>query len=75
MASESGEWKCDPEIVISDKESRDCEKLQEVHGYIEMVEEIVRPGCSPEVLKIALASVTDLVDRLSSIPSQNRCSL
>ncbi|KAI4312582.1 hypothetical protein MLD38_037387 [Melastoma candidum] len=42
---------------------------------IRQVEEIVRPGCSPEVLKIALASVTDLVDRLSSIPSQNRCSL
>ncbi|KAI4370878.1 hypothetical protein MLD38_019178 [Melastoma candidum] len=68
MTSESAEWKCDPEIVSYDEEGSNFEKLWEAHGYIEMVEEIARPGCSPETLTISLASVKDLVDRHLSIP-------
>ncbi|KAI6706308.1 hypothetical protein NL676_009270 [Syzygium grande] len=46
------------------------EKMKELLGYIEMVQQIVKPGCSPEVVEVALHSMASLVKFLSSVSSK-----
>ncbi|KAL3739117.1 hypothetical protein ACJRO7_020508 [Eucalyptus globulus] len=46
------------------------EKMKELQGYIKMVQQTVKPGCSPEVVELALHSMANLVEFLSSVSSK-----
>ncbi|PKA60658.1 Pyrophosphate--fructose 6-phosphate 1-phosphotransferase subunit alpha [Apostasia shenzhenica] len=48
-------------------------KVKELQAYIDKVKKIVKPGCSQEVLKVALSSMASVVDILSvmSPPSKS----
>ncbi|KAJ9563269.1 hypothetical protein OSB04_008429 [Centaurea solstitialis] len=46
------------------------EKIRELHHRLDMVKEIVRPGCSCEVLKTALSCMSSLATLLSQMPPQ-----
>ncbi|XP_030553126.1 pyrophosphate--fructose 6-phosphate 1-phosphotransferase subunit alpha 2-like [Rhodamnia argentea] len=46
------------------------EKMKQLQGYIEMVQQIVKPGCSPEMVEVALRSMASLVEFLSSVSSK-----
>lgn len=41
------------------------EKIKELHNYLDMVKMIVKPGCSEEVLEVALSSLSSLLNFLS----------
>ncbi|XP_011093446.1 uncharacterized protein LOC105173417 [Sesamum indicum] len=41
------------------------EKIEEFQFYIDTVKKIAKPGCSPEMLEVALNSVSSLVKTLS----------
>ncbi|KAI3448991.1 hypothetical protein Pfo_005656 [Paulownia fortunei] len=46
------------------------EKIKEFQCFVDMVKKIVRPGCSPEMLNVALSSMSSLVKTLSVISSK-----
>ncbi|KAH8506837.1 hypothetical protein Peur_044000 [Populus x canadensis] len=47
-------------------------EIKELHAYLDMVKTVVRPGCSPEVLKIALNSMSTLFNTLTFVSSVTR---
>ncbi|OAY43397.1 pyrophosphate--fructose 6-phosphate 1-phosphotransferase subunit alpha isoform X1 [Manihot esculenta] len=47
-------------------------EMQELHGYLDMVKEMIRPGCSQEMLQVALNSLAFLFDILTSMSSTPR---
>ncbi|XP_039070797.1 pyrophosphate--fructose 6-phosphate 1-phosphotransferase subunit alpha-like [Hibiscus syriacus] len=49
-------------------------KIKEFQDYFEMVKRMVKPGCSEEVLKVALASMSSLVSILTYMSSPNHRS-
>ncbi|KAK8574996.1 hypothetical protein V6N13_033789 [Hibiscus sabdariffa] len=49
-------------------------KIKEFHDYLETVKRMVKPGCSQEVLKVALNSMSSLVSILTSMSSANHRS-
>ncbi|KAF8028764.1 hypothetical protein BT93_E1425 [Corymbia citriodora subsp. variegata] len=53
-----------------EKDEDSSEKMKELQGYIEMVQQTVKPGCSPEVVELALRSLASLVEFLSSVSSK-----
>ncbi|KAK3009016.1 hypothetical protein RJ639_013846 [Escallonia herrerae] len=44
--------------------------LKELQNYFDMVKKIVRPGCSEEVLNVALSSLSSLAKVLSDMSSK-----
>ncbi|KAI3909333.1 hypothetical protein MKX01_031776 [Papaver californicum] len=52
-------------------------RVKELQNYLDMVKMIVKPGCSQEVLKAALSSMSSVVNILSimSVPSKGQASL
>ncbi|XP_062144775.1 pyrophosphate--fructose 6-phosphate 1-phosphotransferase subunit alpha-like isoform X2 [Alnus glutinosa] len=46
------------------------EKIKELQDYLEKVKNMVKPGCSQEVLKVALSSMSSLVNFLSSMSTR-----
>ncbi|CBI38094.3 unnamed protein product, partial [Vitis vinifera] len=55
------------ELLVQDQDYTG--KIKELQAYLDKVNEIVKPGCSPEVLKVALNSISSLVNFLSHISS------
>ncbi|GMI86014.1 hypothetical protein HRI_002270700 [Hibiscus trionum] len=49
-------------------------KMKEFQDYLEMVKRMVKPGCSQEVLKVALNSMSSLVSILTYMSSPNHRS-
>ncbi|KAJ6408473.1 hypothetical protein OIU84_011733 [Salix udensis] len=47
-------------------------EIKELHAYLDTVKTVVRPGCSPEVLKIALNSMSTLFNTLTFVSSVTR---
>uniref|UniRef100_A0A6M2ELB6 Uncharacterized protein n=1 Tax=Populus davidiana TaxID=266767 RepID=A0A6M2ELB6_9ROSI len=47
-------------------------EIKELHAYLDMVKTMVRPGCSPEVLKTALNSMSTLFNTLTFVSSGTR---
>ncbi|KAK0584245.1 hypothetical protein LWI29_009972 [Acer saccharum] len=47
----------------------DFMKIKELQAYLDMVKKIVRPGCSEQVLKVALSSMSSLVNILTTMSS------
>ncbi|KAK4397149.1 hypothetical protein Sango_1551500 [Sesamum angolense] len=45
------------------------EKIEEFQFYVDTVKKIAKPGCSPEMLEVALNSVSSLVKTLSMMSS------
>ncbi|KAK9997882.1 hypothetical protein SO802_017485 [Lithocarpus litseifolius] len=41
------------------------ERIKELHDYLDMVKKIGKPGCSEEVLEVALSSISSLINLLS----------
>ncbi|CAK9160160.1 unnamed protein product [Ilex paraguariensis] len=48
------------------------ERIKELQCQLDMVKEIVRPGCSEEVLNVALNSISSLVRILSMLSSKQK---
>ncbi|KAL3815197.1 hypothetical protein ACJIZ3_016465 [Penstemon smallii] len=46
------------------------EKIDEFHFYVDKVKKIVKPGCAPEMLNVALSSLNSLVQELSLLSSK-----
>ncbi|XP_059437740.1 pyrophosphate--fructose 6-phosphate 1-phosphotransferase subunit alpha-like [Corylus avellana] len=46
------------------------EKIKELQDYLDKVKNMVKPGCSQEVLKVALSSMSSLVNFLSSMSTR-----
>ncbi|PIN15874.1 hypothetical protein CDL12_11479 [Handroanthus impetiginosus] len=46
------------------------EQIKEFQFYVDTVKKIVRPGCSPETLDVALSSISSLLKILSVISSE-----
>ncbi|KAI8025722.1 Pyrophosphate--fructose 6-phosphate 1-phosphotransferase subunit alpha [Camellia lanceoleosa] len=46
------------------------EDLKEVQAYLDKVKKIVRPGCSQEVLNVAVSSMSSLARILSAMSSK-----
>lgn len=44
-------------------------KIKELQFYLDTVEKVVKPGCSQELLNVALTSLSSLVKTLSIISS------
>ncbi|KAI3418631.1 uncharacterized protein J3R85_013577 [Psidium guajava] len=57
-------------VNFCEEDENPNEKMKELQHYIEMVQQIVKPGCSPEVVEVALRSVASLVEFLSSVSSK-----
>ncbi|KAK4416130.1 hypothetical protein Salat_2720400 [Sesamum alatum] len=45
------------------------EKIEEFQFYVDTVKKIAKPGCSPEMVEVALSSVSSLVKTLSFMSS------
>ncbi|KAK9273145.1 hypothetical protein L1049_017952 [Liquidambar formosana] len=48
------------------------EKIKELQAYLDKVKKIVKPGCSQELIDVALDSVASLVDVLSRMSSTSK---
>ncbi|KAI8026946.1 E3 ubiquitin-protein ligase UPL6 [Camellia lanceoleosa] len=46
------------------------EDIKDVHAYLDKVKKIVRPGCSQEVLNVAVSSMSSLARILSAMSSK-----
>ncbi|KAL7126011.1 hypothetical protein ABFS83_14G156100 [Erythranthe nasuta] len=57
------------EELINDSSMDYAEKIKELHLYIDMVKKIAKPGCSSQILNVALSSMTSLVETLSAVSS------
>ncbi|KAG6703275.1 pyrophosphate--fructose 6-phosphate 1-phosphotransferase subunit alpha-like isoform X2 [Carya illinoinensis] len=65
----------DPKEKTMDVLTKDLdymEKIKELQGYLDMVKKIAKPGCSEEVLNVALSSMSSLVNLLSSMSSRSK---
>ncbi|KAG2696771.1 hypothetical protein I3843_07G072900 [Carya illinoinensis] len=65
----------DPKETTTDMLTKDLdhmEKIKELQGYLDMVKKIAKPGCSEEVLNVALSSMSSLVNLLSSMSSRSK---
>ncbi|KAA8515769.1 hypothetical protein F0562_018620 [Nyssa sinensis] len=47
-------------------------KIKELQVYVDKVKKIVKPGCSQEVLEVALSSMSSLVETLSVLSSRQK---
>ncbi|CAH1416183.1 unnamed protein product [Lactuca virosa] len=63
------------EHLLSVAEMDYMEKIKEFHERLDMVKKIVKPGCSHEVLNIALCSLSSLARILSQMPQKLHASL
>ncbi|KAJ6700244.1 PYROPHOSPHATE--FRUCTOSE 6-PHOSPHATE 1-PHOSPHOTRANSFERASE [Salix purpurea] len=61
---------CDYDTLAEDQEY--IKEIKELHAYLDTVKTMVRPGCSPEVLKIALNSMSTLFNTLTFVSSVTR---
>ncbi|CAK7340349.1 unnamed protein product [Dovyalis caffra] len=61
---------CACDTLTEDREH--IEEIKELHAYLDMVKTMVRPGCSPEVLKMALNSMSTLFNILTFASSTTR---
>ncbi|KAL7605607.1 uncharacterized protein LOC111879989 [Lactuca sativa] len=61
--------------LLSVAEMDYMEKIKEFHERLDMVKKIVKPGCSHEVLNIALCSLSSLARILSQMPQKLHASL
>ncbi|KAL8028429.1 hypothetical protein ABFX02_14G159600 [Erythranthe guttata] len=57
------------EELIKDRSMDYAEMIKELHLYINMVKKLTKPGCSSEILNVALSSMTSLVETLSAVSS------
>ncbi|CAI0400034.1 unnamed protein product [Linum tenue] len=60
--------------IAGSPSTEDCDQIrqiEELHEYLDMVEEMVRPGCPQEMLKVALDSISSLSKTLALISSSS----
>ncbi|KAF9679455.1 hypothetical protein SADUNF_Sadunf06G0016800 [Salix dunnii] len=62
---------CDYDDTLAEDQEY-IKEIKELHAYLDMVKTMVRPGCSPEVLKIALNSMSTLFNTLTFVSSVTR---
>ncbi|KAB5551611.1 hypothetical protein DKX38_008922 [Salix brachista] len=61
---------CDYDTLAEDQEY--IKEIKELHAYLDTVKTMVRPGCSPEVMKIAMNSMSTLFNTLTFVSSVTR---
>ncbi|PON56680.1 hypothetical protein PanWU01x14_178980 [Parasponia andersonii] len=57
--------KLEVEVMCREEDQDYIDKINELHDYLDMVMNMVKPGCSEQVLKVALGHMSSLVDTLS----------
>ncbi|XP_012070184.1 pyrophosphate--fructose 6-phosphate 1-phosphotransferase subunit alpha isoform X6 [Jatropha curcas] len=68
-----GKLGCDENSSDTPMKDQECIKeMKEIHAYLDMVKEMVRPGCSQEMLKVALNSMASPFNTLTSMSSEPR---
>ncbi|KAH7863909.1 hypothetical protein Vadar_023275 [Vaccinium darrowii] len=70
----SGHFQFEPgpnkDISLCSQDQEYAENVKEVQVYLDKLKKIVRPGCSQEVLNIALGSMSSIVGTLSMMSSK-----
>ncbi|XP_071706209.1 uncharacterized protein [Rutidosis leptorrhynchoides] len=66
---------CCTEHFSSLREADYMQKIREFNDRLDMVKNLVRPGCSHEVLNTALSYMTSLANFLSHMPQKLQASL
>ncbi|GMN48565.1 hypothetical protein TIFTF001_017725 [Ficus carica] len=65
------------EVLFTEEDHDYDEMINELHAYLDSVKKMVKPGCSEELLKVALRYMSSLVNVLSfmSLTSKLHSSL